>query len=159
MLFPLCKLHFDKAALRKCALSRYFEPPSCWYHFRSTIYLLPGSTAPFSFLYRRGVCLRYICIVYVIYCMLCFIEIYLLNWSWCFARRTLTLIVFGGRGGRGGGNRNETQNSFNKTNIPVWSWYFNKMVLQNTMRSDVSAILKSIHVREIVRMGEAMIDR
>ena len=42
-----------------------------------------------------------------------------------------------------------------------WSdpWYFNKMVLQNTLRSDVSAILKSIHVREIVRMGEAMIDR
>ena len=26
------------------------------------------------------------------------------------------------------------------------SWYFNKMVLQNTLRSDVSAILKSIHV-------------
>ena len=39
------------------------------------------------------------------------------------------------------------------------SWYFNKMVLQNTLRSDVSAILKSIHVRKIVRMGEAMIDR
>ena len=39
------------------------------------------------------------------------------------------------------------------------AWYFNKMVLQNTLRSDVSAILKSIHVREIVRMGEAMIDR
>ena len=33
------------------------------------------------------------------------------------------------------------------------------MVLQNTLRSDVSAILKSIHVREIVCMGEAMIDR
>ena len=31
------------------------------------------------------------------------------------------------------------------------SWYFNKMVLQNTLRSDVSAILKTIHVREIVR--------
>ena len=31
------------------------------------------------------------------------------------------------------------------------SWYFNKMVLQNTLRSNVSAILKSIHVREIVR--------
>ena len=26
------------------------------------------------------------------------------------------------------------------------AWYFNKMVLQNTLRSDVSAILKSIHV-------------
>ena len=26
------------------------------------------------------------------------------------------------------------------------TWYFNKMVLQNTLRSDVSAILKSIHV-------------
>ena len=38
-------------------------------------------------------------------------------------------------------------------------WYFNKMVLQNTLRSDVSAIFKSIHVLEIVRMGEAMIDR
>ena len=38
-------------------------------------------------------------------------------------------------------------------------WYFNKMVLQNPLRSDVSAILKSIHIREIVRMGEAMIDR
>ena len=33
------------------------------------------------------------------------------------------------------------------------------MVLQNTLRLDVSAILKFIHVREIVRMGEAMIDR
>ena len=30
-------------------------------------------------------------------------------------------------------------------------WYFNKMVLQNTLRSDVSAILKSIHVRDIVQ--------
>ena len=39
------------------------------------------------------------------------------------------------------------------------SWYFNKMVMQNTLRSDVSAMLNSIHVREIVRMGEAMIDR
>ena len=37
-------------------------------------------------------------------------------------------------------------------------WYCNKMVLQNTLRSDVSAILKSIHVREIVRTGETMID-
>ena len=44
--------------------------------------------------------------------------------------------------------------------------YFNKMVLQNTLRSDESAILKSIHVREIVcgllvslSVGEAMIDR
>ena len=33
---------------------------------------------------------------------------------------------------------------------PTIAWYFNKMVLQNTLRSDVSAILKSIHVREIV---------
>ena len=31
------------------------------------------------------------------------------------------------------------------------SCYFNKMVTQNTLRSDVSAMFKSIHVREIVR--------
>ena len=31
--------------------------------------------------------------------------------------------------------------------VQVKPWYFNKMVLQNTLRSDVSAILKSIHVR------------
>ena len=32
-----------------------------------------------------------------------------------------------------------------------WYFNFNKMVLQNTLRSDISAILKFIHVREIVR--------
>ena len=45
---------------------------------------------------------------------------------------------------------------------PSQTWFFNKMVLQNTLRSDASTILKSIHVREIVRefvWCEAMIDR
>ena len=32
----------------------------------------------------------------------------------------------------------------------LFPWYFNKMVLQNTLRSDVSAILKSIHVRKMI---------
>ena len=41
---------------------------------------------------------------------------------------------------------------FNMTHIfeLIKPWYFNKMVTQNTLRSDVSAILKSIHVRKIV---------
>ena len=41
-----------------------------------------------------------------------------------------------------------------KKNLEKLFWpplYFNKMVLQNTLRWDVSAILKSIHVWEIVQ--------
>ena len=41
-------------------------------------------------------------------------------------------------------------------NIILEAWYFNKMVLQNTLRSDVSAILKSSNVLEIVREFEVV---
>ena len=36
------------------------------------------------------------------------------------------------------------------------AWYFNKVLLQYTLRSDVSAILKSINVLEIVREFEVV---
>ena len=45
--------------------------------------------------------------------------------------------------------------------FPFDPWYFNKMVLQNTLRSDVSAILKLSMSEKLSEfcVGEAMIDR